>query len=334
MGLIEDDAYQVTLHEKYVKGSLTNLTPEALRQAVSPDFPKVLNIEPTSACNLKCRWCPREKSGRADAFFPWELYERVIAELREQERLIMINFHKDGEPLLHDRLVDMVALAKKWNVSELTHLNTNALRLTPDLSSALVDSGLDDITVSIDASHPETFAKFKGADALERVERNVLNLLERRAAKNALNPYVRVKIIKFDGLRDGEVDDFLAKWTGKADFVQVAGMHTWSKSVQFHSTSLESRRRYPCPIPWHSLVVCANGDVTSCTGDWKVENNYGSLITDTLAGLWRSRKAREHRRRHLEGGIVPGSVCHDCSFWVPSGDMTDFLTTKRDMYAE
>ena len=144
----------------------------------------------------------------------------------------MLNLHKDGESFLHPRFFDMVRYAKKKDVAKTIHMNTNAVCWTDRVIDELLDSGIDDITVSLDAARPETFKKHKGVDRLEKIEKKVRRFFEKRDKLGLIRPFVRVKIMEFEEITKEEIKEFFDKWKDAADAVQVTGIHSWSGAIK------------------------------------------------------------------------------------------------------
>ena len=163
MGRGPSTEYHKDMMEGYVKGSLTCLNAEYIRKNASIDFPLVLNIEPTNACNLKCYLCPRSSNVRQVGYMDFEFYKQIIDECKRHKKLKMINFHKDGESTLHPRICDMIKYAKQADVAEAFHINTNGVLLEKGLASDFLLSGISDVTISVDAAREETFKNIKGA---------------------------------------------------------------------------------------------------------------------------------------------------------------------------
>jgi MoaA/NifB/PqqE/SkfB family radical SAM enzyme len=66
-----------------------------------PGLPRILMIEPTNECNLRCPLCPTGAGTlrRPKGFMALELYRSILAELDGAlERLMLYNY---GEPFLH-----------------------------------------------------------------------------------------------------------------------------------------------------------------------------------------------------------------------------------------
>jgi len=133
--------------------------------------PRKVYVEPTNRCNLACRTCMRRAWDEPEGVMEWATFAAVVDGLRPLEPAATISFAGLGEPLLHDRLVDMVALAREAGLR--TEMTTNALLLDRELGRALVAAGLDQVVVSIDGSSAETFDAVRPGASLERVLANV-----------------------------------------------------------------------------------------------------------------------------------------------------------------
>jgi len=331
MGRGPTSSYHRKLNEDYVEGTLTCLKPSTIKRLASADFPLVLNLEPTNACNLRCVYCPRERAAKKSGFMEWDLYTRAIDEAAERGPLIMLNLHKDGEPFLHPRFLDMADYARAKNAAKTIHVNTNAMRWDDATIERMLDSGLDDVTVSLDAARPETFLRLKGTDALERVERNVRRAFELRERKNSGRPFIRVKIMEFGEVGAEEIKEFHDKWAATADQVQVTGVHSWSGAIKgLEVTDETSRERYPCMIMWYALVLNWDGTATVCSVDWDTQILLGDANRQTLADIWKSKEIKAARRSQLlaQWGRYP--VCESCVVWVSVGDMREWLASRNE----
>jgi len=333
MGRGPDSSHYRVLHEDFVKGTLTCLKQSTIKQKINNEFPNILNIEPTNRCNLRCVYCPRTKAKKGIGDLSWELYTKIIDEAAQYEPLIMLNFHKDGESFLHPRFLEMVRYARDKKVAKTIHLNTNALCWNEKVIEEILESGLDDITVSLDAARPETYKKHKGFDYLNKVEKNVKLFFEMREQKGIDKPFVKVKMMDFDEIPREEIDEFYKKWQNIADLVQITGIHNWSGAISTVKVTDESSQvRYPCVIMWYALVVNWNGEVTVCSVDWDTEINVGNANQQTLHEIWNGSKIKEVRRSQIEGNYGKYTVCKDCVVWVSIGDLTEWLKNETQFY--
>jgi MoaA/NifB/PqqE/SkfB family radical SAM enzyme len=131
--------------------------------------PVCLYLEVTNRCNLLCTTCPRtyvELEPPAD--MSWELFTRIVDQVPDVSRAVL---HGVGEPMLVKNLPRMVRYLKDRGVYVL--FNTNGTVLSEKNGRALIDAGLDELRVSLDASTPESYIKVRGKDYFRRILRNV-----------------------------------------------------------------------------------------------------------------------------------------------------------------
>ncbi|MDP2360476.1 MAG: GTP 3',8-cyclase MoaA [bacterium] len=159
-----------------------------------------LRVSLTDACQFRCFYClpatPR--------FLPHqrllpaaELIELVgrLAELGIDELRLT-----GGEPTLRPELLEIVRGLARLPIAKLG-MTTNAQRLEP-LLPALRGAGLHGVNISLDSLRPETFARITGGRQPAQV------LAAARAARDQ-GLQVKLNVVLFRGLNDGEVPDFL-----------------------------------------------------------------------------------------------------------------------------
>jgi radical SAM protein with 4Fe4S-binding SPASM domain len=290
-------------------------------------FPRTFNVEPTNACNLNCRMCPRGKSPRKIGNMEWALFEKIVAEAAKYGPR-NFTLHKDGEPLMHRRIVDMVRLIKKSNPLNTAYISTNGQLLTRELSEAFIECGLDILHVSIGAATPGTYKRVRGA-SLERVEENTLRLLEMKRRAKSSAPDVAVQIIVMEETRN-EIRQFVRKWRQKGVTVSAPGFLTWSGAVDDPMLRQRPRTpRYPCHSLWTAPSVNWDGTVSICCVDWEAREIIGDLNKESLADVWNSEKIRRYRRRHLAGEWDKIPICRDCNYWQEVPDLFYFWQKRK-----
>src|SRR5271168_4734397 len=115
--------------------------------------PVCLYLEVTNRCNLLCTTCPRTfEQLEPEADMTWDQFTRIVDEVPNVKRVVL---HGVGEPMLGKRLPEMVAYLKQRGVYVL--FNTNGTLLTRKNGQALIDAGLDELRVSLDAAEPTVF---------------------------------------------------------------------------------------------------------------------------------------------------------------------------------
>lgn len=111
-----------------------------------------VQVEPTTACNARCLYCPRTVLGDAweDRFLPLEKFRALLPDLA---RAGHVHLQGWGEPLLHPDLPAMIRLAREAGAR--TGITTNATLLGPERIAQLLDAGLDVLAVSLAGTGPE-----------------------------------------------------------------------------------------------------------------------------------------------------------------------------------
>src|SRR5439155_476626 len=102
--------------------------------------------------------------------------EQVRAIAEQFPRLERVVLHGIGEPLLNAEIFAIVAYLKSRAVTVL--FNSDAISLTAGRALRLIESGLDEYRVSLDAATRQTYRRLRGVDQFDRVLANVRRLVE------------------------------------------------------------------------------------------------------------------------------------------------------------
>lgn len=191
-----------------------------------------MHMEATSNCNLDCCFCiPKEQRPtfrKPPHFLPYALYEKIIGGIRDADMTVKwMYFSGRGEPTLHPRIWDMVALAKsELGTDFLVNTNGNA-----KYHDAIVDSGLDKIKIAIDGTDQATYATYRRGGTLDNLLALTRGISERKAKTGSKTPKIIWQYILFkhnDSAAELEtiqnmaldlgVDELLFKSTFSSDF--------------------------------------------------------------------------------------------------------------------
>ena len=125
------------------------------------DVLRKVYVEPTSRCNLDCAMCIRHGWQGPSGDMPLERYRRFLdgLPLRGSDRLTLA-FSGFGEPLVHPSWLDMMreARARQHRVE----LITNGQLVDAEAARALVDIGVEQVTVSVDGGDGAAHARIRG----------------------------------------------------------------------------------------------------------------------------------------------------------------------------
>jgi MoaA/NifB/PqqE/SkfB family radical SAM enzyme len=156
-----------------------------------------LLVDPANGCNLHCPGCVHTPGGKYA--FHWDkgiLSEELFKKLLRlyapyATHLLFFNY---GEPFINKNTPKFISQAKKYRLY--TSLSTN-LSLPIDFE-AVVKSGLDYMTLSIDGASEETYKKYRLGGRFGLVCENVKKLAEARRKLNSKTPYIVWQFLIFD----------------------------------------------------------------------------------------------------------------------------------------
>jgi MoaA/NifB/PqqE/SkfB family radical SAM enzyme len=141
----------------------------AQREPQAVTAPVCLYLEVTNRCNLLCETCPRTfEELEPPADMSWELFTRIVDQVPDIARVVL---HGVGEPMLVKALPRMIRYLKDRGVYVL--FNTNGTLLSAKKHRELIDTGLDELRVSLDAADAKTFLAVRGKNFFTRIVRNV-----------------------------------------------------------------------------------------------------------------------------------------------------------------
>jgi len=312
-----------------------------------PPLPAHLQLEVTSACNLRCTMClvryrpPVNKL--AGAMRP-ELFHRLVGEVPVRQ----LTLQGLGEPLLSPHLPEMIATAVGRGIR--VGFNSNATLLHRRRAEELVASGVDWVHVSLDGAAPAVFEAIRDGARFDVVVRNLAGLADAKRRAGSATPWIRVVFV---AMRDNVAElPALTRLLAKVgvnelrvqnlshDFADTdpagayqeirqftADQALWNDEGAFADAAREAKTaglklRLPskaeetgnCTWPWDAAYVTSAGLVQPCCmvmGDDRV--SLGSLEDGDLAELWHGEAYQAFRAALLTD--EPPDVCRGCSLY-------------------
>jgi radical SAM protein with 4Fe4S-binding SPASM domain len=130
--------------------------------------PICLYLETTNRCNLLCQHCPRTFSSvERPADLSFEQMKMIVDQVADLKQAVL---HGIGEPLINKELPRMIRYLKDRGAHVL--FNSNGTMLYPHIQSQLIDSGLDEYRISLDAADADTFEKVRGLPRFDLIVKN------------------------------------------------------------------------------------------------------------------------------------------------------------------
>ena len=157
--------------------------------------PVCLYLETTNRCNLLCTTCPRTyEQLEPEADMSWELFTSLI---EQYPRIARVVLHGIGEPMLVKDIAERVAYLKARGIYVL--FNTNGTLLTEANGRKLIEAGLDELRVSLDAAEADVYEMVRGKDFFAKIVTNLESFTKLQREMNAAKPRVSLWLT---GLRE------------------------------------------------------------------------------------------------------------------------------------
>jgi MoaA/NifB/PqqE/SkfB family radical SAM enzyme len=149
-------------------------------------MPVCLYLEVTNRCNLLCETCPRTfEELEPPADMSWSLFTRIVDQVPNIARVVL---HGVGEPMLVKNLPRMIRYLKDRGTYVL--FNTNGTLLNPKKFQEIIDTGLDELRVSLDAADRASYLAIRGKDFFNRIVRDVGKFTEYQQQMGTARPRV------------------------------------------------------------------------------------------------------------------------------------------------
>jgi len=310
-----------------------------LETVIPLETPFVIFVDPSSACNFKCTYCPTghldliKNTKRYQGVLKLEVYKKIIDDLKDFKKNIkVLRLYKDGEPFLNKNLAEMISYAKKSGKVDYIDTTTNAALMSKKRLGPVLEAGIDKINVSIDGMSNETYLSFtKTKLEFSEIVENVKWLY-----RNKGNTEVTVKI-PGDIISEKEKKDFFELFGDYSDRIFVENFAPcWPEfDVEEHTGVKITKGIYQqeitetniCPYIFYSFSVNADGLVSSCFLDWKRKLIIGDVRIESMKEIWNSKKMNQLRLTHLEGKRKNIDSCKSC------GQLSHCLPDNIDKFA-
>jgi len=292
------------------------------QEHLSSEFPSQIVIDVTEQCNLACIHCPHEEFSKSDYYKGRHLDTGLNKKLVDETAADGYPFCKylrytaQGEPFIHPNLIEMLEYAVKFSKTSV-NVTTNGKILTKEKASALLETGVNVIDISIDAHKDETYAAIRKKGNLKETRFNVLQLIELKKKKKYQSKIV-VSYVEQELNRD-ETNDFEKFWKeAGANYVVIRRMHSCAGAKPEKAKEMRSQQitRKPCLYPWERLVLEPSGYIGFCPADWLGKSKITNFENTSIKNIWQGDFMNNLRKAHLENDFKDHSFCGLCPDWA------------------
>lgn len=280
-------------------------------------FPRFFQVETTRLCNARCPFCAIDQWDKSVPMMSDTLWDKVAAELIEWKDWVrFVDLQRAGEPLLDKKIYKRVKQLKDGGIKHVG-MSTNASGLNEKNARALLEAGVDELMLSIDAIDKENYEKSRVGLNYEQVLGNIRRYFRLRDEINPLSQ-IRVRAVcQFDPDENPDAvrewEEFWGPLKKSHDRIYMKRMHSWGNQVALDGTpSAEDEVLHPCIIPWSTMHITAMGKVALCPHDYDAKADLGDINTHSIATVWRASKLAEVRRLHATGQRDAINFCRGC----------------------
>lgn len=281
-----------------------------------------INLEFSSACNLRCKFCALDHN-KPKVYMSLEVLDKVFRDLLHDDRfsnVTTINLHNGGETLMHPhrlRLFQRIAAFKglfglKGKAFPRIVLLTNGMLLRENLSREILKMHVvDEVGFSLDGGSPEAFEDMRVNAKWEKFARNVEDFVDLR---NEIAPEVQtfgVCIVpRPHSLSDAWMDPRFQRIARELDSVEFRRLHDWGGKVEIDGKAEVNKKG--CDLLVKQLVVLPTGDVTICCNDLNAEGVVGNVLDQPLYEIYKSQKRLEYLHLMKNSRKDEIDLCREC----------------------
>jgi radical SAM protein with 4Fe4S-binding SPASM domain len=230
----------------------------------------------------------------------------------------MLRFAAIGEPLLHPEIADMTAYARDAGIAESIDIVTNASRLTPAVSDALIEAGLSRLRISLEGLSSEDYRRNAGVTVDFRMLTENIRYFYRH--KNETHVYI--KIIDYMTPSIEQEARFHEIFEPICDSLSVEHLTPTVRAIDYRKLAPDAGQGRPqngdvlldariCPQGFYMMQINPDGKVAPCCN-----MTYPAILGDaneqSVPEIWNGGRFDRFRNAMLESRDRASPICGEC----------------------
>jgi radical SAM protein with 4Fe4S-binding SPASM domain len=290
-------------------------------------FPISISIEPTTSCNLRCPECPSglRSFKRDTGMLSVELFKKIIKQLHK--KTTYLTFYFQGEPYLNTDFLEMVAVSSQHKL--FTSTSTNAHYLNEENAIKTIESGLNQLIISIDGTTQEIYEQYRVGGSLNKVIEGTKNIINWKRKLKSSTPHV---VFQFLVVKPNEhqladvkllaaelgVDELRFKTAQVYDYENGNSLIPENENYSRYKKGINGKWRLKnklqnqCWRMWSSCVITWDGKIVPCCFDKDAKYNMGNISEIPFNKIWTSKEYDEFRSKLLKSRKEI-DICTNCS---------------------
>lgn len=307
-------------------------------------YPLRLAIENGVGCNFNCKMCALRHMDRPRGFITFEKFKEIYDQIKPP----YLNLTGYTDSFLNKDIFKMIKYGKANG--SFVKMDTNAMIMTPIISKKLIDSGVDEISISIDGSTQKVYGPICVNGKLKIVKGHVKELVELRNESGSKLRIDVAIVVQRDNIKDlvqtikmiddlgvdeinptpvveYDIDEF-EDYTLKNTMIEldcalseiekstavIADLHLeplYQYIEDYNKGELRySSTKHSCYMPWHNCYITWEGDVVPCCYFYDNQVCFGNVLKESFKAIWNNDKYKNFRRAMANSRDL--NICQTC----------------------
>lgn len=271
------------------------------------NFPKWLNIEISSRCNLKCPLCPRGRNEiiRESSDMDISVFKNIIKEIKQNDTFLYLwNY---GESLFHPEIENILEILRRHSQSYT--LSTNGHFMSQQLALKILNTEISEIIFAIDGISVKTYEKYRMGGNFKKVINN-LDLFCKLKLKNKSDIKVSIQFLalkhnfheipklgKF--FSQFNIDEIKVKSAMLMFDINDSRLIDFGKnflylnypgerySLKNNIFKIRGKRIKGCNVVEQSMIINSDGSILPCCWDAYSSHILGDINKETIEEIWK-----------------------------------------------
>ena len=185
---------------------------------------------------------------------------------------------------------------------------TNGQLFTPELIDQVLEIGVREIAISVDAIEPDSYRRIRRGGELG----NLLRVCQDLKVRKARFPGLKVGVINVLFRKTLErQEDFIRFWTGKVD--RVTFQAEYYDTFKFRNTLYEPGERVDCQM---RVFLLPNGQMSPCCAMTVYQHEREVEWLPHIANTTPEEALQYFKELYADSGSPLGKLCGQCQWWM------------------
>jgi len=288
-----------------------------LEEKIPLQTPFRVMLEVSNVCNFQCFFCVHGQANNNGGVMSFKLAQKCINDLlRFSNKIKVLSFFNNGEPLINKKLPEMIQYAKNMQVANNIDFTTNASLMNHEMADKLINAGVQRINISIYGLDEEQyFRTTKTRIYFEKFLENLKYLYEIRGICR-----IAIKIIDTAFTDETDKVRFFDIFSNFCDTISVE--HIVPMYYELNDTTEETLNLYGhkavvknlCPVSFYTMSISIDGKVSPCCIDTQYALAFGDANEQSLFDIWNGASFRKFQIEQLTNGRHSIMPCGNCRY--------------------